>query len=452
MTNQPDRKKARRISQIILAGVLAACALFGLLGALPAKADGVSVCAGGCDFRSIQDAIDSQNTLAGETINILDPIHTEADIQVTKDVTIQGEGSQRTTVQAFATLEESDERVFFIARGTSAVIRDMTIRHGNPREEPESGGGIRNEGILTLENVVIRENSASAGGGILNDNTLTLINTLIEDNQARGGGNHYYECSTGGGIKDQEGLITMINSTVRDNTAEGKGGGMHIACKGTLVMANSTVSGNSSAVNGGGIYLNGVGRFIHSTISHNSGKNGGGIFIEGTGEKGLIRGSLHFTATMVADNTATMEKYGIPDCYLGGHASIDSNHLNWIEESDCPAAYSGDPLLDPAWTAQMAGGDPATGHVVQVHALLAESAAIDAIPAASCVFQTDQTGKERPQGAGCEIGAFEFPVGKTASAGGSAEMATPLWVSLALSGVLFLSVTVCSMLLGRQVG
>jgi hypothetical protein len=434
---QFNRKRLRKIPQLFLSFILAIYALFGLLSALPTYADGITVCTNGCDFSSIQAAIDSQDTLAGETINILASIHTEADIQVTKDVTIQGEGSLHTTVQAFPTLEGSDKRVFFIARGTTAAIRDMTIRHGNPRKEPESGGGIRNEGILTVENVIIRENSASAGGGILNDNTLTLINTLVEDNQARGGANHYYECSTGGGIKDQEGAITMINSTVRDNTAEGKGGGMHIACKGILLMINSTVSGNRSVVNGGGIYLNGVGRFIHSTISHNSGKNGGGIFIEGTGEKGLIRGSLHFTATMIADNTATMEKYGIPDCYIGDHGSIDSNQMNWIEASDCPAAYSGDPLLDPEWT----GNEP------QVHALLANSSVIDTIPAGECVLQTDQTGKERPQGAGCEIGAYEYPWESPAEGDAYNREIQPLWISLLLSASLFLTMVLAGVLL-----
>ena len=41
--------------------------------------------------------------------------------------------------------------------------------------------------------------------------------------------------------------------------------------------------------------------------------------------------------------------------------------------------------------------------------LLAGSPAIDAIPNGSCTQTQDQRGLPRPRGAGCDLGAFEYP-------------------------------------------
>jgi hypothetical protein len=45
------------------------------------------------------------------------------------------------------------------------------------------------------------------------------------------------------------------------------------------------------------------------------------------------------------------------------------------------------------------------------HALLPGSVAIDVIPEAMCAVDEDQRGVTRPQGAGCDAGAFELNVG-----------------------------------------
>ena len=58
-----------------------------------------------------------------------------------------------------------------------------------------------------------------------------------------------------------------------------------------------------------------------------------------------------------------------------------------------------DPLLGPL---QDNGGPTFT------HALLPGSPAIDHIPAENCEVTTDQRGVARPQGAACDIGAYEL--------------------------------------------
>ncbi len=66
-----------------------------------------------------------------------------------------------------------------------------------------------------------------------------------------------------------------------------------------------------------------------------------------------------------------------------------------------------------AWI-QCSGHWPITGGATWTHQLLLGSPAIDAVPVADCtdaigtLIATDQRGVTRPQGAACDIGAFEL--------------------------------------------
>ncbi len=395
------RFRFQRSNRYLWLGIIAVVVI-GVVGIafLTQSSSDITVCSSGCDFATIQAAIDDASTAAGALIEIVDPIHTEAGILVNKDVVIQGRGAENTIVQAHADVEKATQRVFSIAAETSVTIRGITIQHGNPAAEPQSGGAIRNEGELILEACLIRDNLGSAGGGIFNDGTLTLVDCTVSHNTATGG-NAYYECNTGGGIKNMAGVVTLINSTVSDNTAKGKGGGLHIACNGTLKLVNSTISGNRTTFDGGGVYINGVGEFTNSTIFGNQAHNGGGVYVRGTGEKGMVRGLLNFSNTIIAGNTITFTDYGNADCTLGDYAAIGVNLNNLIEDGSCDAAYSGDPLLSPLAD---------NGGLTQTHAPSPRSPLIDALAPEMCIVDTDQRGITRPSGAGCEIGAVEYDV------------------------------------------
>ena len=78
------------------------------------KADSITVCTEGCNFTTIQEAIDSIQSSSDVIINVIDSTHTEADINVDKDVIIQGEGALETIVQASNSIITSDQRVFYI--------------------------------------------------------------------------------------------------------------------------------------------------------------------------------------------------------------------------------------------------------------------------------------------------------------------------------------------------
>jgi hypothetical protein len=365
--------------------------------AAPSTTGLLTVCAAGCDFTTIQAAIDDAGTTTGDTITVTDATHTEMGITVDKDVTIQGQGAGSTTVQAHAVAGSATDRVFLIAEGATVTVKDMTIRHGQPTVCPQSGGGIMNLGTLTLEDSIVSRNTASSGGGIMNDGTLTITNSAVSHNTADGSGNRGTGRGSGGGIKNMVGMLTIVASTISDNTTVWSGGGIKACCQGTVTLINSTVSGNRAARTGGGIHVRGTVALVHSTISGNrAAQNGGGVHVEGT---------LDYTHTIIANNTAGLEApYGIGDCAIGDEGTIGTNANNLVGDDSCSPDYSGDPKLD---ILANNGGD------TQTHALLPGSPAVDAIPAADCMLTTDQRGASRPipyisTRTPCDVGAFEL--------------------------------------------
>jgi len=369
---------------------------------IAAEPNTVTVCADGCDFTTIQAAIDDLGTLVGDVIYVTDAIHTEAGVVVNKDVMLRGRSADQTTVQAHERAGKARDRVFFIPKGVSVTIEEMTIRHGYPREDIRSGGAIENRGTLTVSRCVIQDNQANCGGGIYNEGgTLTVTNTTIRDNQADGEGPIGYECGAGGAIKVTEGgMLTLVDSTLSNNRAKLRGGAVHVSCKSTAALVNSTISGNVAGGRGGGINLGGTVHLTHCTIAGNSAK---GVLrrnqIDNNPAGGVaVRGTLHYTNTLIANNP----KGG--DCIVGGSGVVGSNTHNLVEDGGCSAALAGDPGLD---NLADNGGDTET------RALLPGSPALDVVPADVCPLNTDQRGYIRPVAqtspdTPCDVGAFEL--------------------------------------------
>lgn len=374
-----------------------------------------TVGAAGCEYTTIQAAVDDDAVAPGDVLSIVDAVHTEGGIVVRKDVTIQGQGADRTVVQAHATAEEARQRVFFVEKGAVVVLRDLTIRHGNPvlDEYFRSGGGVLNRGTVTIENCVITHNTANNGGGLWNNRgTVTVVNSTISDNVADRVAPPGYECGSGGGIKlEGGGTLVLVDSTISHNQARGKGGGLFVACETTATLTNCTISGNQAVDYGGGLFTKNVLHLIHCTVVDNSvGAEGSSMVVDnpigaaGGGGGVYVRTTLHFTNTIIANNGKAR------DCVIGGpgdyrgKGQIGANVNNLIGDGSYPSAYTGDPLLG-----ELAhnGGD------TQTHALLPGSQAVDAVPASDCVVAVDQRGVPRPVACTSsdtpgDIGAFEL--------------------------------------------
>jgi len=144
----------------------------------------------------------------------------------------------------------------------------------------------------------------------------------------------------------------------------------------------------------------------NSTISGNSdsGGEGGGI---------LSGGTLTLKSTLLAGQPAG------GNCYVYGGTATSAGY-NLSDDSSCGfLTQTGDQNNTSA------GLDPSglqnNGGPTQTIALLATSSAVDAIPLSACsdafgnLVSSDQRGITRPQGSGCDIGAFELTQVPTAN-------------------------------------
>ncbi len=112
----------------------------------------------------------------------------------------------------------------------------------------------------------------------------------------------------------------------------------------------------------------------------------------------VLEQSLIFRGTLLANNSGG-------NCLNG---SATSQGYNISDDNTCAFANTG----DQNGVAPGAGLDPKglqnNGGPTQTIALLSTSPAVDLIPIASCTLTTDQRGTTRPQGKGCDAGAYEL--------------------------------------------
>ena len=129
-------------------------------------------------------------------------------------------------------------QVLYVNTGANVTLKALTITDGS--ESPSGGGGIRNNGILTVIGSTISNNtSVNTGGGILNyASTLTVINSTIAGNTGYWGGGIY---------NNHASTVTVINSTIAGNTATAtSGGGIYNASGSTLTLNNSILANNGT--------------------------------------------------------------------------------------------------------------------------------------------------------------------------------------------------------------
>ncbi|MBU0664073.1 MAG: hypothetical protein KJ990_05945 [Proteobacteria bacterium] len=300
----------------------------------------------------------------------------QGDLDILDDLIIIGAGAEQTIVDG-----NSLDRVFDIYNDTMSMS-GMTIRNGKAPTGDMGGGGIRtSNGTLTLDKVIVRNNSVEGtgatdyGGGVGNNGVCTIINSTIANNQA-------YK---GGGVSNNGTSIAVFMSTISGNTDIVAAGGM-LSISNTLVV-NSTISGNSSTSGAGGIYGFGASTIISTTITNNSSTSGSDGYCNN------VSGTLSVKNSIIAHN-------GDHNCC--NPASVTSNGYN-LEDTNTCGFTNGSDLInsDPKLASLQNNGGPTF-----THALQNGSPAIDA-GTSIFMFPNDQRGKKRPCGAGYDIGAYE---------------------------------------------
>jgi CSLREA domain-containing protein len=364
---------------------------------------------------SLRAAIQEANALAGEdTIIIPSGIYTLAitgadedsaatgDLDVTDGLVITGAGIGITIIDA-----DSLDRAFHVVSG-SLEISNLTIRNGladpggailvnetasitkvaflnnrSAAETPAGTGGAVFVGVEALVDISQSQfigNYAYLGGGAVagaSTNTFTITDSTFDSNTSVHGGGALYpngdyavienstfinnSAGTGGAIHSNAGMVKINNSTFLGNSAVNRGA--VDSREGMVIINNSTFFGNTASGHGG-------------TVGNQLYGAGGGL---------QVGNSILYGAT--TDVCETMD----------GAVDDLGNNLTWPAGSNCPGIQA-DPLLNLL--------SDNGGHT-KTMALSAGSPAIDAGDNSSCTA-TDQRGVSRPQGAACDIGAFEY--------------------------------------------
>jgi CSLREA domain-containing protein len=391
---------------------------------------------------------------------------TTGDYNLSNSVTIIGAGEKQTILDL-----NGLDRAFSIAPGIVATISGLTIENGYTMFDPAiySGGGIFNQGTLSLTTVIINGNTAYQGGGIFTTGSMRLDasqisnNASVEGPASEGGGIYVANTSVwitsttidanssypanfdvgGGGIYCQFGTLTLSTSTLSGNSINpasavfASGGGLQsLGC--SITITASTVSNNSSTNTGGGIQMDGTTatlELINSTVAENDAPNGGGGIDLGSGTAHLGNatiaynqskllhtgagvankgGQMYLTDTFLAENfePRVVFPFYFPDDCKGTLVSANYNLISTL--TDCIiVAGTGDKLGVSAILEPMGfNGGP-----TQTMALPAGSPAIGAGNPFGCrnqlgnLLTTDQRGFPRQVFRDgqmrCDIGAYQ---------------------------------------------
>ncbi|MEO8197738.1 MAG: choice-of-anchor Q domain-containing protein [Thermoanaerobaculia bacterium] len=338
-------------------------------------------------------------------------------------IAIVGAGAATTIIDA-----QQIDRVLEVEAYRHASLSGLTLRNG---KGAYNGGGIRNEGTLSLEGVVVTACSGRDGGGIASSGPLSVSRSRIEGNSAITPPMEYG--GDGGGIFTNGGLV-LVDSTVSGNFADVSGGG--VLAYGAAEVLRSTIAGNAADL-GGGFRVFASLFVTNSTISSNDSRSdGGGIW--------TFSGNINvYNSTIVAnqaDSDVDFDGTGA-GVFVGTNATFNIRNsvfaANYLSQSpvydDCRGeigAYGVNAFWNVApqcAITQPDGGSTflisslteigplqSNGGLTQTHALVAASAMIDgADPFNGCrdksfnLIPIDQRGGPRVVGARCDLGAFE---------------------------------------------
>lgn len=273
-------------------------------------------------------------------------------ISITRATTLAGVGAEPAILDAGGT-----GSVITVASGVTATLRKLTLRNGRAAQ----GAGVNSSGTLTLESVIVTENTAAAdspsGGGIANlGGSLTLTGVQVTKNHltstAVAGG--ATPVLTGAGIVSTGGIVRLDGGSLVESNditvagtglpgVVGRGAGISATTTALTLAGASFIRGNAINVDGGigRATANGGGLFVNSgslKVEAGSGIDGNTASAKGIDAGGNIganaRGgglyatsaTLTFDNAFVRDNRAVAQGPRATTATAGG-AAIFNNTL-----------------------------------------------------------------------------------------------------------------------------
>jgi hypothetical protein len=205
---------------------------------------------------SLRSAISYANTLAGSsTITLpssLFPDDESNPFGPNPNPAIQLSGSQLPTITANVSIVAANDPYVL----EFAPLRTLAISGQNQSRVFQVGP----TGTLSLTNLVIENGyTTDNGGGILNQGSLTLENVTVSSNLA--GIQQHTSSSTTGGFTTTTVTYSVVSAA--------SGGGIYNSGP-SLLIEHSTITGNQASVSGAGVWTSGANAtFNHDTISNN---------------------------------------------------------------------------------------------------------------------------------------------------------------------------------------
>ncbi len=236
------------------------------------------VCDADCSLReavAAANAASSDDIVAFQTTAF--PVNTlmtlsGGQIEITNNgaLIVQGLGTEvNSRLYYVSILGNNASRIFIVRNSANVTINGLRISGG--KAAGASGGAIYNDnGILTINDVIIENSQADESGG-------AIFSTNAANSSAR---------------------LVISGSRVRQNTAGIDGGGIYSRSKlsiTTTIINNNTASTTNGA--GGGIYAGGE-TDLNGTLYVNSAFRGGAISVE--------NGTLTATNSQMSSNRATL--------------------------------------------------------------------------------------------------------------------------------------------------
>jgi len=158
-----------------------------------------------------------------------------------------------------------------------------------------------NEGVLTLQNVILSGNQANVTwnhGGVA---VGTVTNRLRQLNMGAGSVITNNRFGQGGGVFLQNsGVLVMSGGTVSGNVSTGAGGGVSATGGSTFTMNSGTIEGNMAVTQAGGVQVAGSTFTIgNGNIQNNTASTGGGVHVINVASTMTMQGG------MIQNNEAT---------------------------------------------------------------------------------------------------------------------------------------------------
>jgi hypothetical protein len=271
------------------------------------------------------------------------------DLDVHGDVVISPEPEAFVALSGERTgLWDVDDRVLDVHSGT-VEVRDLSI---DDAASDGNGGLIRNQGVLTLTDVVLRNGWAESNGGAIwsgPGSALSLLRTEVSGNR---------NTQEGAGLRSL-GQLRVVDSTIEHNTG-GPGRGMGIENNGTGEVLNTLIRYNGNLEGGAelcGAGINNTGTLVvrGSRIANNGGDGGAGIRNTSTGVLTVVSSQVRFNrSTGAGGGVANLGGRVLLDAttVAGNEADHNAPRLNF-DCDDAPADEGGGLYNNPQGTFEL---------------------------------------------------------------------------------------------------